>query len=70
MDLSHGRLSHQLWLDKCCFEADVYLTGLTVDGWLSLEGSAIVGHGTGSVPLNLTAANIAGSINAKPNRVR
>ena len=65
VDLAHGRLNHQLWLDNCRFEAAVDLTGLTVDGWLSLEGSAVADHGSDSAPVSLAAMKIDGSINMK-----
>jgi hypothetical protein len=63
VDLAHGRLDHQLWLDKCRFERAVDLTGLRVDDWVSLEGSAFAEQARDLTSVSLTSAKIDGSIN-------
>lgn len=53
LDLSHARLTCQLWLERCRFESKVNLAGIRVDGWLSLEGSSLA-------DVDLAASNICG----------
>jgi uncharacterized protein YjbI with pentapeptide repeats len=60
VDLAHGHLNRQLWLDECRFEEAADLTNLHVDGWLSLVGSAFVAkqQGIGLISLNLFAVRV------------
>ncbi len=39
VDLAYGRLNHQLWLERCRFDRAADLTGLRIEGWLSLQRS-------------------------------
>jgi hypothetical protein len=65
VDLTHGRLSHQLWLEKCRFEEIVDLGDLHVNGWLSLEGSTFSFESDKEndlLSLDLADANISGQL--------
>jgi uncharacterized protein YjbI with pentapeptide repeats len=63
VDLANGRLDRQLWLDECRFGGEVDLTALRVNGWLSLEGSAVAEQSAEPAPVSLYGAEIDGSIN-------
>jgi hypothetical protein len=63
LDLASGRLRHQLWLDRCRFEAAANLTFLHADDFLSLEASAFAAQGDDPASLALTDATIGGQLN-------
>ena len=58
VDLASGWLDQQLWLAKCRFVREAYLTGLRGGGGISLVGSAFAAEQC--VSLNLRAAEIGG----------
>ena len=60
VDLAHGRLDRQLWLDKCRFEGAASLINLDVDDLLSLAGSAFVAELPDADLINLSYAKVGG----------
>jgi uncharacterized protein YjbI with pentapeptide repeats len=62
VDLRHGRLDHQLWLEHCRFEAGADLAGLRIDGWFSLDGSVLVATAEAHLALGLRGADVAGFV--------
>jgi len=41
LDLSRASVDHRLWLDFCLFERKLNFEGIRIEGYLSLEGSAL-----------------------------
>jgi hypothetical protein len=62
IDLGHGRLARQLWLEHCRFEGTANLDGLQIDGWFSLEGSTFIQQGADTKSLQINGATINGHV--------
>src|SRR5262245_41493736 len=65
VELSHGRLAHQLWLENCRIERPSDLQDLQIEGWFCLESSTFAGQEAGATSLNLNGAKIAGHVSFK-----
>jgi len=62
INLDHGRLAYQLWLEHCRFEKAISLKGLQIDSWFSLEGSTVVDQNEKVISLDLNGAKITGIV--------
>jgi len=63
VELTYGRLDHQLWLQRCRFDGGANLRGLRVEGRLSFVGSTFRAEkDTGWFALDLSDATIEGSV--------